>query len=112
MLDKLPRGILLFDILELLDSESLIKLSFVSKYFNTLVNDESIWKKLCLQEFNISQDYAYRNKGWKTFYQALKYHARVYTWGENVDSRLGLDYPADSTNEQDADMVFQLPFRY
>jgi hypothetical protein len=106
MLDKLPRDILLVDILELLDSESLIKLSSVSKYFNYLVNDESIWKKLCLEEFNISQDHAYRNKGWKRLYEALKYHTKVYTWGENFDSRLGLDSPPA---QRDTTMAF--PFR-
>lgn len=110
MLDKLPRDILLLDILELLDSKSLIKLSSVSKYFNYLVNDESIWKKLCLQEFNISPDHAYRNKGWKSFYEALTCHTKVYTWGENFDSRLGLDYPA-SNDEQDSTLVMRPIFR-
>ncbi|CEP16394.1 hypothetical protein [Parasitella parasitica] len=90
MLEKLPREILLYDVLNLLDSTSLIKLSFVSKYLYNLANDEFIWKKLCAQEFNISQDNAFRNKGWKKFYQRLKYHAKVLTWGENFDDRLGL----------------------
>ncbi|KAI8647833.1 regulator of chromosome condensation 1/beta-lactamase-inhibitor protein II [Parasitella parasitica] len=95
MLETLPREILLYDILNLLDSTSLIKLSFVSKCFYRLANDEFIWKKLCAQEFNISQDNAFRNKGWKKFYQRLKYHAKVLTWGENADDRLGLgDKPA------------------
>lgn len=89
MLDKLPTDIL-YDILNLLDNASLINLSLVSKYFNCITNDELIWKKLCAQEFNISQDNAFRNKGWKKFYQGLKYHAKVFTWGENFDDRLGL----------------------
>ncbi|CAO0803495.1 unnamed protein product [Mucor circinelloides] len=89
MLDKLPTDIL-YNILNLLDNASLINLSLVSKYFNCITNDELIWKKLCAQEFNISQDNAFRNKGWKKFYQGLKYHAKVFTWGENFDDRLGL----------------------
>ncbi|KAG2207667.1 hypothetical protein INT47_011787 [Mucor saturninus] len=90
MLSKLPRDILLQDILILLDSKSLINLSLVSTYFNYLVNDQHIWKRLCHQEFNISQDNAFRNKGWKQLYIALLVDTRVFTWGENQDDRLGL----------------------
>lgn len=90
MLETLPRDILQYDVLNLLDSSSLLELSLVSKYFNYLTNDEFIWKKLCVQEFNISQDNAFRNKGWKKFYWRLTYHAKVFTWGENFDDRLGL----------------------
>lgn len=90
MLSKLPRDILLQDILILLDSKSLINLSLVSTYFNYLVNDQHIWKRLCSQEFNISQDNAFRNKGWKQFYIALLVDTKVFTWGENFDDRLGL----------------------
>ncbi|KAI9356137.1 regulator of chromosome condensation 1/beta-lactamase-inhibitor protein II [Pilaira anomala] len=90
MLSKLPRDILLQDILILLDSKSLINLSLVSTYFNYLVNDQHIWKRLCSQEFNISQDNAFRNKGWKQFYIALLVDTKLFTWGENFDDRLGL----------------------
>ncbi|KAI9252571.1 regulator of chromosome condensation 1/beta-lactamase-inhibitor protein II [Helicostylum pulchrum] len=91
MLSKLPRDILLQDILILLDSKSLINLSLASTYFNYLVNnDQHIWKRLCFQEFNISQDNAFRNKGWKQLYVALLTDTKVFTWGENSDDRLGL----------------------
>lgn len=102
MLSKLPREILLRDILYLLDSSTLIKLSSVSTYFNYLVNDEHIWKRLCFQEFNISQDNAFRYKGWKQLYIALKVDTKVFTWGENHDNRLGL------TPQEPSENVFQL----
>lgn len=105
MLSKLPRDILLQDILILLDSKSLINLSLVSTYFNYLVNDQHIWKRLCHQEFNISQDNAFRNKGWKQLYIALLVDTRVFTWGENQDDRLGLT-PKASTD------AFQFNIRY
>ncbi|KAI7903732.1 regulator of chromosome condensation 1/beta-lactamase-inhibitor protein II [Cokeromyces recurvatus] len=105
MLDKFPRDILLSDIIPFLDSESIIQLSTVSKYFYLfLANDEFIWKKLCIEEFNIPQDNAYRISGWKRFFKALKYHAKVYTWGENRDQRLGLDQTNTSFLQQDMNM--------
>ncbi|KAI8977033.1 regulator of chromosome condensation 1/beta-lactamase-inhibitor protein II [Mycotypha africana] len=94
MLDTLPSDILLYDIiLPFLDGESIIHLSLVSRFFYALTNDEFIWKKLCIEDFNISQDNAYRFEGWKKFYKALRYHVKVFTWGENFDGRLGLDEP-------------------
>lgn len=105
MLNKLPRDILLQDIFILLDSKSLITLSVVSRYFNLLVNDQHIWKRLCFQEFNISQDNAFRNKGWKQLYIALLLDTKVFCWGENFDDRLGLT-PRQTPN------TFQLHIRF
>ncbi|KAI8359131.1 regulator of chromosome condensation 1/beta-lactamase-inhibitor protein II [Blakeslea trispora] len=93
----LPTDLLLIDIFESLDAPSLIQLSLVSKQLYYLVNDEALWKQRCIQDFNISQDNTYRYEGWKAFYQALKCHTKVYTWGTNHDERLGLpDYQNDS----------------
>jgi hypothetical protein len=105
MLNKLPRDLLLQDILILLDSKSLIQLSLVSTYFHYLVNDQHIWKRLCYQEFNISQDNAFRNTSWKQLYIALLLDTKVFTWGENFDDRLGLT-PRQTPN------TFQLHIRY
>lgn len=91
MLDKLPNDVLLANLFTLLDGHCIMNVSLVSKYFNYLINkDEILWKKLCIQEFNISHDNAYRYKGWKKFYLALKSHTNMYIWGENFDGRLGL----------------------
>lgn len=99
MLDKIPYDVLLANVFMCLDGPSLLDLSLVSKYFNNLINnDECLWKKLCAQEFNISRDNAYRYKGWKKFYLALRANRQhLYIWGENFDGRLGLpDQSIDS----------------
>ncbi|KAI9480744.1 MAG: regulator of chromosome condensation 1/beta-lactamase-inhibitor protein II [Benjaminiella poitrasii] len=109
MLNKLPRDILLSNIITFLDSSSVIQLSLVSKYFYYfLANDEFVWKKLCIEEFNIPQDNAYRIKGWKRFFCALKFHAKVYAWGENRDDRLGLGQTPIEFAQQDTNMHARL----
>ncbi|KAI8353286.1 regulator of chromosome condensation 1/beta-lactamase-inhibitor protein II [Choanephora cucurbitarum] len=96
MLNRLPTDLLLIHIVGLLDTSSLIQLSLVSNKFYCLVNDEALWKHRCIQDFNLSHDTTYRYEGWKAFYQALKCHTKVYTWGTNHDDRLGLpDYQND-----------------
>lgn len=88
MISDLPRDILSC-IIEYVNPETLLELSLVDKYFNMLTNDEYLWKKRCFNYFNITQDIAYRQSGWKNLYFALR-NPSVYTWGENFDQRLGL----------------------
>ncbi|KAF7726336.1 hypothetical protein EC973_008916 [Apophysomyces ossiformis] len=85
---ELPVDIFLEDILPSLDLVSLIELSYTSRFFHRLANDEHVWKKLVMTDFNIPYDAAFRSHGWKTLYSKLN-DPIVYTWGENEDGRLG-----------------------
>ncbi|KAI9018536.1 regulator of chromosome condensation 1/beta-lactamase-inhibitor protein II [Phycomyces nitens] len=75
-------------ILPLLDASSLARLSETSRHFYQLANDEYLWRNLVFDDYNLSHDVSYREKGWKTLYGQLE-HSAVYTWGENSDGRLG-----------------------
>lgn len=111
MLGEIPTDILRSYIFSVLDGQSLINLSLVSKHFYYIINnDEFIWRRLCADEFNISLDSAFRNTGWKKFYEALKFHTQVFVWGENRDRRLGLVEPED-LNTAHSSPMFRPIFR-
>ncbi|KAI8088990.1 regulator of chromosome condensation 1/beta-lactamase-inhibitor protein II [Halteromyces radiatus] len=88
VLTELPTDILLNNILRNLDAPSLTQLSLTSRLFSQLCQDELLWKHLVLEDFHIPLDASFRQMGWKNLYMRLN-DSRVYTWGENADSRLG-----------------------
>ncbi|ORY90476.1 regulator of chromosome condensation 1/beta-lactamase-inhibitor protein II [Syncephalastrum racemosum] len=89
---NLPTDILLENICPYLDAPSLLELTRTCKTFQFLANDELLWRHLVLEDYNVPRDASYRHSGWKTLYSRLK-DSVVYTWGENVDYRLGHNPP-------------------
>ncbi|CAO3596202.1 unnamed protein product [Absidia cylindrospora] len=88
VISELPTNVLLNNILANLDALSLAQLSLTSRLFGELCRDELLWKHSVLQDFHIPLDASFRQLGWKNLYGRLN-DSRVYTWGENADSRLG-----------------------
>jgi hypothetical protein len=111
MLLELPTDIFLEYILNQLDVSSLVRLSAVSNQFYSLVNDEYVWRKLCFRDFNLSPDNAFRQTGWKRLYRLLL-HPRVYVWGENFDSRLGLEEDDSDYEDTARRNMFRTIVRY
>ncbi|KAI8367586.1 regulator of chromosome condensation 1/beta-lactamase-inhibitor protein II [Radiomyces spectabilis] len=85
---KLPIDVLIENILSWLDAMALIQMSKTCRFFHQLANDEVLWKRLVLSEFNLPPDASFRQSGWKSLYSRLN-NPTVYTWGENFDGRLG-----------------------
>lgn len=85
---NLPTDVLLENICPYLDAPSLLELTRTCKTFQFLGNDELLWRHLVLEDFNVPRDASYRHSGWKSLYARLK-DSVVYTWGENIDHRLG-----------------------
>ncbi|KAL0082502.1 regulator of chromosome condensation 1/beta-lactamase-inhibitor protein II [Phycomyces blakesleeanus] len=92
LIQELPWTVWQQVILPLLDAVSLTRLSQTSRHFFQLCNDEYLWRNLVFDDYNLSHDVSYRNKGWKALYGQLE-HSAVYTWGENGDGRLGFGPP-------------------
>lgn len=95
-ISQLPTDILLDNVLGQLDALSLVQFSSTSRQFAQLGDDELVWKHLVMRDFHIPLDASFRQMGWKKLYQRLS-DSRVYTWGENVDHRLGLDDTRDGS---------------
>ncbi|KAL1917599.1 uncharacterized protein VTP21DRAFT_3992 [Calcarisporiella thermophila] len=88
----LPEEILVDNIFAYLSNSSLAAAAQSCKFFARLIEDESIWKHKCLNEFNFPDLVTFRQLGWRTLYRRLR-HPRVYTWGSNDKERLGYKTP-------------------
>ena len=84
----LPLDILIDNILYNLDAQSLGHLACTNSEFHQLINDELLWKHRVFSDYNLPHDASFRRSGWKQLYSKLK-DSVVYTWGENMDGRLG-----------------------
>ncbi|KXN90148.1 SCF-associated factor 1 [Leucoagaricus sp. SymC.cos] len=89
----LPPEILIDNLLPLLPTADLLRLTRASKYFTSLCSDEMLWKRRLREDFNFDGAGTARQTGWKFIYRGL-YKPRVYVWGERANGRLGLkQYP-------------------
>ncbi|KAI9277305.1 regulator of chromosome condensation 1/beta-lactamase-inhibitor protein II [Phascolomyces articulosus] len=86
--EDLPLDILIDNILYDLDTQSLVRLSGTCNTFRRLIDDELLWKHRVLTDYNLPLDASFRHTGWKRLYLKLE-DSVVYTWGENMDGRLG-----------------------
>ncbi|KAI7868257.1 regulator of chromosome condensation 1/beta-lactamase-inhibitor protein II [Spinellus fusiger] len=84
----MPLTVLSQHILPLLDVKTLLQLQSTCRTFYALGSDEYLWKQRVCWDYNYSTDLSFRHKGWKVLYSRLE-HAKVYTWGQNEDRRLG-----------------------
>ncbi|KAJ3562459.1 hypothetical protein NP233_g9555 [Leucocoprinus birnbaumii] len=93
-LTDLPPEVILYNLLKLLPTADLLRLTLTSKYFASLCSDELFWKRRLHEDFNFDGAGTARQKGWKFIYRGL-YRPNVYVWGERDNGRLGLkQYPA------------------
>ncbi|KAF9240700.1 regulator of chromosome condensation 1/beta-lactamase-inhibitor protein II [Melanogaster broomeanus] len=100
-LEEIPIEVLLDNFLPLLPISDLLSLGSTNRFFTTLCNDNTFWKRKLQQDFNFSDEDTARSSGWKLIYRGLS-HPHTYVWGEGSKGRLGLPrrsadvpYPAE-----------------
>ncbi|KAF9218949.1 RCC1 BLIP-II [Gyrodon lividus] len=88
-LEEIPIEVLLDNFLPLLPISDLLSLGSTNRFFATLCNDDTFWKRKLQQDFNFSDENTARTSGWKFIYRGLS-HPRTYVWGEASRGRLGM----------------------
>ncbi|CAO3703534.1 unnamed protein product [Rhizopus stolonifer] len=81
-MNHLPRDIFQY-IAYYLKEEDLFELSYVSHAYHSLTKDEYIWKRKCIEDFNISSNIATSKTIWKTTYISLK-NPKIYAWTGDI----------------------------
>ncbi|RCI01021.1 hypothetical protein CU098_001986, partial [Rhizopus stolonifer] len=66
-----------------LKEEDLFELSCVSRVYYSLTKNEYIWKRKCIEDFNISSNIATSKTIWKTTYISLK-NPKIYAWTGDI----------------------------
>lgn len=79
-LASLPIEVLVDHVLPSLPARGLLNLSSTNKQFAALGDDDIIWKRKLLEDFNFSGEGTARTSGWKFIYRGLA-HPRTYVWG-------------------------------
>ncbi|KAK7056409.1 hypothetical protein VNI00_002964 [Paramarasmius palmivorus] len=85
----LPVELHLDVLLPMLPLEDLLNLGSTNRFFATLCNDETFWKRKIQADFNFSGAGTARTAGWKFIYRRLR-KPRVFVWGNKQHGRLGL----------------------
>lgn len=68
-----------------------MEFSRVSRLFHSLMQEECLWKRICVEEFKIKPDITWRKQSWKKLYISLR-NPKIYTFSYD------LYYDEDSTN--------------
>jgi SCF-associated factor 1 len=79
-LQTLPVEVLLDHVLPTLPTQGLLNLSSTSRQFADLGDDDTLWKRKLLEEFNFSGEGTARTSGWKFIYRGLS-RPQTYVWG-------------------------------
>ncbi|KIJ65618.1 hypothetical protein HYDPIDRAFT_110746 [Hydnomerulius pinastri MD-312] len=95
-LEDFPVEVLLDNFLPLLPVSDLLSLGSTNRFFVTLCNDDTFWKRKIKQDFNFSDEDTARSSGWKFIYRGLS-RPRTYVWGEKSKGRLGMQHFPRST---------------
>lgn len=96
----LPRDIF-EEILTYIEAEDLLALSLVCHQLYHLTRHESIWKKKCFKEFEISPDISSRHTSWKRLYFSLR-NPTIYIWNSCCIYSQGVSsIPVDSLVAKD-----------
>lgn len=74
-----------------LNGDDLMEFSRVSRLFHSLMQEECLWKRICVEEFKIKPDITWRKQSWKKLYISLR-NPKIYTFSYD------LYYDEDSTN--------------
>ncbi|KAH7927307.1 RCC1/BLIP-II [Leucogyrophana mollusca] len=88
-LAEIPLEVLLDNLLPYLPVRDLLHLGLTSRFFATLCNDDTFWKRKLQADFNYSDENTARIGGWKLIYKGLS-RPRSFVWGESSKGRLGL----------------------
>jgi len=79
-LEDIPIEVLLDNLLPSLPVPDLLRLGSTNRFFASLCNDDTFWKRKLQQDFNFSDEGTARSTGWKFIYQGLS-RPRTYVWG-------------------------------
>ncbi|KZT50510.1 RCC1/BLIP-II protein [Calocera cornea HHB12733] len=88
-LSSLPVEVLLDNLLDFLALADLAHLSATSRFFHALCNDDILWKRKLIEDFNYPRVLDARTSGYKLLYKGMK-QPKVYAWGSVENGRLGL----------------------
>ncbi|EPQ56536.1 RCC1/BLIP-II protein [Gloeophyllum trabeum ATCC 11539] len=89
ILTDIPVETLLDNLLPYVPAPDLCRLACTNRFFATLCNDDTFWKRKLQEDFNFSGEGTARTSGWKFIYKGLS-NPRVFVWGETSNGRLGL----------------------
>ena len=82
-LTDLPIELIQDHLLPVLDVKDLLALSATNRQFKELIEDETLWKRRCKQDFNFSGSQTARTKGWRFIYRGLT-DPKVFVWGSVI----------------------------
>ncbi|KAF9432116.1 hypothetical protein BGZ76_011250 [Entomortierella beljakovae] len=89
---QLPFEVLVGSILSVLSKSDLISMSRTCKSIHRLYHSDYLWQRKFYNEFYYRPNKTLKqlgaNVGWRRIYHAMD-HVEVYTWGTNIDCRLG-----------------------
>ncbi|TFK75017.1 RCC1/BLIP-II [Pluteus cervinus] len=88
-LSDMPIELLLDNLLPVMPVPDLLSLTSTNKYFSSICNDDTFWKRKLQADFNFSGAGTARTSGWKFIYKGLS-QPQVYVWGEANHGRLGI----------------------
>lgn len=86
---SLPYFILIDAIIPLVSAQDVARLRLVSRATKTIVDDELIWKRFIIEDFNFPSHASARVTGWQQLYRGLA-RPQLYTWGQSANCRLGV----------------------
>jgi hypothetical protein len=72
-IQDLPVELLLDNLLPKLETKALLNLSCANKYLLDLGNEDLVWKRKLLDDYNFDGSKSARQSGWKTIYKGLAY---------------------------------------
>jgi SCF-associated factor 1 len=70
-IQDLPVEVLLDNFLPIIELKSLLNLSCTNKYFAELGNEDLLWKRKLLDDYNFNGTRTARKSGWKAIYKGL-----------------------------------------
>ncbi|PWN42428.1 hypothetical protein IE81DRAFT_323386 [Ceraceosorus guamensis] len=85
----LPEEVIVDGVLPHLEEADLHRLGLVNKSLHRLTNDQALWHRLLLRDFNFPRFATARVNGWKSLYIGLT-RPEIWTCGEDSDGRLGV----------------------
>ncbi|KZP01603.1 RCC1/BLIP-II protein [Calocera viscosa TUFC12733] len=91
-LSSLPVEVLIDNLLDFLPLADLAHLSATNRFFHALCNDDILWKRKLIEDFNYPRVLDARTSGFKPLYKGMK-QPKVYAWGSVDNGRLGLSSP-------------------
>ncbi|EGO22280.1 hypothetical protein SERLADRAFT_472869 [Serpula lacrymans var. lacrymans S7.9] len=89
VLSDIPVEVLIDNVLPFFSISDIVHLGSTNRFFASLCNDDTFWKRRLQADFNFSDEKTARTTGWKLIYKGLS-NPRVFVWGESSKGRLGI----------------------